>query len=165
MSELRVDSINDAAGTGPVAFPNGTTGGFLGKTDGIAVAAGEIGELIEDSSISTTALVTATTANIASITLTPGVWQIFGQGYIDALAGTTLNRCRVSISSISATDDFSHIDIDYITVSDEDLALTNDRYVNISSSTTYYLTGYSNFTGGNAQILAARCKFYAVRVG
>lgn len=94
--------------------------GVIGNVSGSAITAGSIGETICAqvtnggsptgcaSNVSTpVSLTTATSANVASITLTAGDWDIFANVSYNIGATTTINYVGASISSASVTMDFN----------------------------------------------------------
>lgn len=78
---------------------------IMGFTNGAAAAAGQLGEEIESSiaSGSAVALTSGVSANVTSIVLTPGNWLVYGE--IDTLpaAGTTTSNVTADIHTTSAT--------------------------------------------------------------
>lgn len=78
---------------------------IVGATNGGNAAAGSVGELLE-SSIATgsaVSLVTATAKNVTSISLTAGDWDVFGNiGFVPA-GGTTISQINGGISLNSNT--------------------------------------------------------------
>lgn len=111
----------DTAGTGNVFKINGTTisantgtgsnvlntsPNLVGSSTNDAAAAGSIGETISQNVLtaSGTALTTSTPANVATITLTAGDWDIEAQVYFSGGAATTVTGLRASISTTSNTE-------------------------------------------------------------
>ena len=115
-----------------------------------------------------TSMASATPTNLGSITLTPGIWMIYGQIYFNGTGNTTVAGGRLSISSTSATEDFTwsvfspKLDP---SANPTDYSLTLLRPDVVATTTTFYLVGYSIFTGGSMASLSPRGKFIAVRVG
>ena len=117
-----------------------------GLTTGATIASGYVGEIL--SSTTTTALTTSA-ANLASITLTPGVWTVSGGCRV---GGDTNPRYMVlSISSTPNTQDTvlgRHTIADYNTGSGVVAACTFPRTFNVSVSTTVYLVGSLSSVSG-----------------
>ena len=92
-----------AGGVGAVIDSNGnlTVQSVGNATPGTALPAGTVGEIISNrlSSTNATSLTTATAKSLASIVLTPGVWEI--QGVVDYVpaASTTIQDMLVGIST------------------------------------------------------------------
>lgn len=103
--------ISDETGSGgALVFATGPTisqPNIVGSTTNDAAAAGSVGELITASVVfgSAVSLTSGTIANITSISLTAGDWDVFGfAGFVGA-AGTTVNKLVGGISTTSATLD------------------------------------------------------------
>jgi hypothetical protein len=120
--------------------------GVLGRTNGVAVPAGYVGEII--SSHGTSSNITSAQYNDrGSITLTAGVWDITGAGGIATVASTTVFEVRVGISSTSGNSAtglvlWENLLVNYypgsVPVGTLGIAAPTWR-VSISSPTTYYL--------------------------
>ncbi len=89
-STLLVNNITDVSGTGA----NGPY--MLGRTDGAAAPAGQIGEMlsINDTAVS---IITASFTGIGSLTLTVGTWLVTATVYFDATAATTAFEARLNV--------------------------------------------------------------------
>ena len=81
--------------TGATTFSSTLTpsGGVVGRTNGVAVPAGQIGETITSANIVTTTLASLSDTDItnATITLTPGVWRITYQLTCQMLTASATN--------------------------------------------------------------------------
>ena len=120
-----------------------------------------IGEIVSATS-SLTEIADSTWTTLAQITLTKGVWVITAQMRI---AGAAEFNCQMSISTVAG---------DY-TVGDTGWALfeahsylaqtacTTSRIVNISDSTTFYLTGWQR-SGGTKAVNSTGNVIKAVRI-
>jgi hypothetical protein len=134
----------------------GNLGGAIqGSTAGTNTAAGYIGEVISSQILfaSAVSLSTNTPANITSISLTAGDWDVYGNIYCSF---STLGLNVVGwISSSSATAPNNAL-VAQVGVSPA--GLTNNGltvpYVraNVSSTTTYYLSSYATFATGTASV-------------
>ncbi len=87
-----------------VAFS--TTSGIIGTTTNDNAAAGSVGEYVSDSVSfgAPVALTTDTAANITSISLTAGDWDVWGMVGLVGAAGTLLQYCAGWSSQTSATN-------------------------------------------------------------
>lgn len=110
-------------------------------------------------------LSTGTAANITSISLTPGTWDLTANIYFD-FAGATVTSIEGAISTTSATisspppEEVSAAALNLTTTSaDYSLNITRRR-VTITSTTTYYLVGRAAFSAGSidgyGKLLATR---------
>ena len=133
-----------------------------GKTDGVAVSAGYIGEQLDAGLGSDVALTDSTDANLGSITLTAGVWLVYAHAFFNyaATSGNTYKYC--SISETSATFDTDHMSQD--TSNGVDSSTSHFRYMNLNSSTTVYAVCKTNFSAGTCSLTTSRSKFYAIRI-
>jgi hypothetical protein len=125
---------------------SGTTGAVttLGRTDGSAPAAGEVGEYKE--SLGSSIIVVTSRATLTSLTLPAGVWDITGAFNIGSATGTFI---QVAISTTAASAAGTTAGYDLLTYafdnsSGNGSAAIPRKRVSISSSTTYYLNGLSN---------------------
>lgn len=161
-----VDSLPSAGTTGQFLMSQGSgtppvmanlSGAITGITDGSNAGAGIIGEIIT-SSISQGSAVSLTTtaiANITSITLTAGDWDVhanamFGggaitgvqfQGFIGTVTGNDATGRDLAKNTCYAMPPLAG--------SDSGCTLPVYR-VNISTTTTYYLKANATFTIGSA---------------
>lgn len=150
--------------TGSSSLINTTTqsGGLLfGRKDGNAPNPGIIGEQIR--STTGVALTSTVVANITSITLTAGVWDISAIGHFPPSISTTGANLAISTNSASFTgtnagDSLTQIAPPASTL----LALTIPSFrVTISTSTTYFLVASSVFSG----TMTASGRISGTRVG
>ena len=79
-----------------------STAGIVGTTTNDNANAGSVGEYISSASTAT-ALTTATSANIASASLTAGDWDVQCEATYNAAAATTVTLAAVGVSTTSAT--------------------------------------------------------------
>lgn len=149
-----------AAGTDYVA-PSGsgssltglTSSQIAGTTTNDNAAAGKIGEYVSSlvASGSAVSLTDATAANITSISLTAGDWDV--EGNINFIATTATVTSKIGgISSTSATlptdgsEVYSGVQLTVATATDG-VALPRKR-ISIASTTTVYLVGQASFSAG-----------------
>lgn len=169
-------SVNKVAITAPatsatLTIANGTTltetsstsvgqGQYLGEASTGSATAGNIGEVMDGALalVSATPLVTATPKTVASVTLTPGQWEISGSIYFTTAAGTSVTQTAISLSPTTNTIDFTigrwswhtfgAIVPGAITAMSENVPPTK---VSISTNTTFFLVAQSTFTvAGNS---------------
>lgn len=138
-----------------VAITGGTITGITGVTDASNESAGKIGEVISSTvaSGSAVALTTGVAANVTSIALTAGDWEISGVvGYKGAGYGggsaTIILSAEQGISSTSATigaeSDTSSISLGIAMAVDDRFPIPTCR-VNINAGATYYLVANAGF--------------------
>lgn len=141
---------------------NGTfrSTGVLGVTDASAATAGTVGEVISATVAVGSAidLTTATPANVTSISLTAGDWDVYGKVAFDCSGTTVITRIIGAISLTSATLptapealDNSIFDLanSFTTGSAPKLSLPTCR-INVSGTTTVYLVAQIDFSGGGS---------------
>ena len=141
---------------GNVAITGGTITGITGTTDGSSAAAGKVGEVITGSlaSGSAVSILNATVTEITSITLTAGHWLISG---VDAalLAAATVGTFESFLATASGTSSTGKTEQN-TQHSRGGLTLSNNttggsipcHYVNITSTTTYYLKMLLSISAG-----------------
>jgi hypothetical protein len=98
-------STTGATGATGVQGATGTVGPITGVTDGSDAAAGKVGEYISSQVLSGAAvsLTSGTVANVTSIALTAGDWDVWGNVAFTGGAATTLTYANASINTTSAT--------------------------------------------------------------
>lgn len=87
------------------AFVSGVAkqGQFLGTATNDNATAGNIGEFPTTSDLTNVSLTTNTAANVSSVSLTAGDWEVSGCVYYSAASTTTWNQVVAGISTTSAT--------------------------------------------------------------
>lgn len=122
--------------------------GIIGVTSGSSSAAGYAGEVIR-SAISTGSAVTITSAvsaNVTSISLTPGCWNIFGN--VGASASITMTLFNAWCSTTSATQPDGSLITSLTGLNGAVNGLTVPMLtLNVSVTTTVYLSVNATFTG------------------
>lgn len=143
-----------------------TGGQYRGNNTNTAPPAGYLGEQISSfvPSGSAVSLTTATAADVTSISLTAGIWDISALGVLQGtLTGTNF---AISISATSATEGTTgdnRIATPTLSTSTASSGLSLSQYrVALNSTTTYYLVGFCTFTVGTA---SAYGRLTATRVG
>jgi hypothetical protein len=142
---------------------------LLGTNTNDSAAAGWIGESVTASAASTSVpLTTATPANLTSISLSAGDWDVSGVCAYTTAATTVVTSTKCGLSSTSATfgtlgtystDTFASVTPGAIEWKAQPVAVTR---ISLSAATTIYLVGQSAFTtstqtGGGA-IFARRAR-------
>ena len=153
-----------AAGTGANADITSMTAlTAINRTGGTAIkgtntnddaAAGYVGEPITSTIAvgSAVSLTTNVTANVTSISLTAGDWDVSGVVLMDSGATTNITRVTAGTSSTSATADitkgyYSHIHSGYVPGGGQFRAMPlNTSRFSLSGTTTIYLVALANFT-------------------
>lgn len=156
-----------AATCDSINFGASSTDGLKGVTSGSDAAAGYVGEYVSQSRLlgSPVALTTATPANIVSVALSAGDWDISGTCLIFATGGTTCTEQFTSLSTTSAThvtDATGNHNVRRLDSFTAGTILQNGicRF-SLSGATTVYLVVTATLTGGagtadGAGFIAAR---------
>lgn len=129
-----------------------STAGIIGVTNGSSADAGSVGEYINAfvSSASAVSLTTAVSANITSIPLSPGDWDIGGKIGFVAGTGTTVTLMSGNIDTTSAATYNADTAVTMAQISTlstgTGLSFAIDtRRVNITVASTYYLNCFAGF--------------------
>lgn len=150
----------------------------LGRTDGVAVPAGYIGETIESATITTTSIGTSETdITNASVTLSSGIWMVNFAAAVALVTGSTAGNESnvVLILTDAANTRIGGCDSQYNLKNPASasffggVTLSNSVVVRISTSVTYKLRAARNdFSGtGSASVYNStdrRSKLYAIRI-
>jgi hypothetical protein len=134
------------------------TVGIVGTTTNNSVQAGSVGEYVSSTvATSTSGYTSGTTANVTSISLTAGDWDVSGVAVWSNSGTLTTNVVVVvSISLVSATHGAADTNLSAISLPSPGdpprvPALTTPVVrLLLASTTTVYLTGQTNFTSGGA---------------
>lgn len=127
--------------------------GIYGTSTNSTPLVGTVGEYISASTLigSAVSLTTATNANIATISLTAGDWDVSGTIYFSANAATTSSYYQAGISATSATfgtvaaeNNNNFFSVSLAAGSALSLAAGRTR-INLASTTTIYLIARSVF--------------------
>lgn len=150
-SQIKVDTITNAAGTGATNFSSGAT--ITGVTNGSNAASGVVGELVISQ-----ANVSVTTSNTAvtSISLTAGDWDIVAwAGSVNGTGAAGTNNALqfyISTTSASSAGTTNSISAFTVTTTGSYGGGASGRYpVNITSTTVYYLNGNWLSSSGTVQ--------------
>lgn len=156
------------AGTGFWFMTDANCATFItGDRTGTAPNIGIIGEQLISS---VTSFTNGTTGqqNITSISLTPGVWDVHGIGFLNQNGATITGQGNLGISASSATIsglrgvDFMDMLIPGATVGTVSTGNTPVKRLNLSTTTTYYLVISTTVSAGTIQIAGS---IKAVRAG
>ena len=160
--------LNLSGGTLTGALTPQTTGGLVGTTLGDNANAGSVGEIISSVVASPgVTLTTAAAANVTSISLTPGDWDVSGELWVAVGAGgATFIDAQISATSgglalnaINAAR--AGLYVAFSATGTNTFALRPCR-VSLSATTTYYLVAYMAFPSGTCtaygNIIARRAR-------
>lgn len=141
----------------------------IGKEDGIAVATGNIGELVQDiQSATINAASSGSYVEIAQVTLSAGVWLVGANIGWDR-NGATIVSGRAILGAISTTTaSAAGTSSGYTALNQYEVDNANARalsfsnvYLNLSSETTYYLNARTDYSAGTPLFMGS---ITAVRV-
>lgn len=140
-----------------------TTHDFLiynGVTDGSSAAAGKVGEVISAAYPSGGAglVVTATTTNVTSISLTAGDWDVEANvNFLGTTATLGGSSAGISTTSLTLPTDGTEIYSAAITtlLTATDSIIVPRKAVNVSSTTTVYLVAKQTFTAGTVKVFGS----------
>jgi len=145
--------------------------GVLGNTDGAAVSSGYVGQELISSTNSTTD-VKNITANIMSMSLPAGVWDVTGSAIIDlqTFGGTAFGSLTLSVDAVSLglnDPNLTQFPFTYNTNYGWRTPETRVVRFNLTTTTTIYLVGNFALVSGTISTIQARangCILRAVRV-
>ncbi|MBB0023622.1 hypothetical protein D7S70_08150 [Ralstonia pickettii] len=124
-----------------------STAGIVGTTTNDSANAGSVGEYVTNSTTNTN-LSNGVSANLTSISLSAGDWDIGGNAYFHPGASTVITGLGVSISTTSAISNglggLTYIQANYNTGGGNYLTTPTVR-LSLSATTTVYLVGIANF--------------------
>ena len=134
----------------------GGAGPVQGTTTNDNAAAGYVGEIIESEILAGSAvtLFTATPADITSIELTAGDWDVFGNVRFVIGSGATMTVSLAGPSTASATNPTPpnagamFVDTNSYAAGKDPMHSFGTRRYSLSGTTTVYLVGYASFSGG-----------------
>jgi len=119
----------------------------LGVTDGSEAKAGEIGEYLTASG-GPLSIANNTPTNIATLPLTAGDYDVWGQVAFTAAGTTHPTQIGASISTVSATlqQATTLLGAAFTTGATLTIGTAGSARVNVAAATTAYLVGFSTFT-------------------
>jgi len=139
--------------------------GLPGRTDGVAVAAGNVGEIVTTGQIGSGVTVSNSWIAIGNLTLQAGVWAMYATtDYVGASGNSYLN-VNLNTSEASASGTTAGVDNFFSTVvsgSGAGGACTIPKLVRLSSPTAYHLNAQTN--AGSAGIGGVLGCIQAVRI-
>lgn len=138
----------------------GSPGHIPGEPSTGNAAAGEVGEYANSSVASgaNVALTTATAANMTSISLTAGDWDLSVVAYLNLGAATNVALFELSVGTTTATRNITSgnfMQLGNVGVPAGAYLpslITPTIRISIASTTTYYVVAYSSFTAGTAAV-------------
>jgi len=169
--------VNDSTGVisgtfnGALTFTGPITplGGIVGITGAAATTvttagSGSIGEKLVATVGAVTLTVSSSTYNAASLSLTVGIWVVYGKIQV-GMSGTTKDYQVASLSLTTATEDDLYYYNLYVAANQTNTTMALPRHTVVASGTqTIYLTARCGFTGTAPATDAARTYLYAVRI-
>lgn len=149
--------------------PTITTPNIVGVTDASSAAAGSVGEVISSVILvgSAVSLTSTVTANVTSISLTAGDWDVTGEVWLNP-AGTTvtayalagITTTSATMPTVPATNTSTSQVFVPATASDNPVIPVSPARINVSGTTTVYLVGSASFSvstnGAYGKIIARR---------
>jgi hypothetical protein len=144
--------LSDETGTGVAVFgtsPTITTPNIVGTATNNNANAGSVGEVVANQATGVS-LTTSVSANITTISLTAGDWDVEGNvDYVPA-GGTSISQCVSSVNTTSATQPASP----FKSIGNYTAGAGNGQTqwapitrLSLASTTTVYLVGFANFGG------------------
>ncbi|KVE99255.1 hypothetical protein [Burkholderia vietnamiensis] len=126
-----------------------TTSGIKGTAVADNASAGSVGEYTLTTGASGVSLATGAYANLTSVTLTPGDWDLEGVCALTASAPTTAMICGLNTVSNASPGGAQQYGITYgsAVLGSSTIATPVVRF-NVSASTTVYVGGQANFSSG-----------------
>lgn len=128
------------------------TATIIGQTSNTAPSAGNIGEQIRSAVAKTTLTVSNnSSANVTSISLTAGIWDVSAIGVYAAAAitGTFFSFSIATVSGATGSTGDSLVDIPLPPTASSDLCLSIPSYrISLSTTTIIYLTSLALFSVG-----------------
>lgn len=137
-------------GTSGLKFKDVYCRGIVGTTTNNNAQAGSVGEFVSSvvNSGSAVALTSGVDANVTSISLTAGDWDVSGSVSIAAAASTLVTTFYMSCSTTSATGDSVFAGLENVPFSAGGIRTmaTPRKRLSLASTTTVYLIGQAIFT-------------------
>jgi hypothetical protein len=133
---------------------------LAGTTTNDDAAAGDVGEYVESVIVfgSAVSLVDSVSANLTSISLTAGDWDVEGNVIFFSAAGT-VTQSEAGISIVSATQPGSALraysGVQHIVASYSDSILPPKTRISIAGTTTVFLVATCTFSAGTIQVFGS----------
>ena len=165
-----VSSVGNVVANGSITVSQ--TAGIIGTTTNNNASAGSVGELLSGIVLvgSAVSLTTATPANITSVSLTAGDWDVWGEVWTAPDAGTITSKVVAAITATSATlptipaiGTSLQVLTGITSAAGESITLgANTTRISLSGTTTIYLVASVSFSvstmGGYGAIYARRVR-------
>jgi hypothetical protein len=136
------------------AFAASGNGGIKGRTNASDATAGDVGQYITSAlsaSSPTSISASGTAIDMTSISLPAGDWDVSATIVFSAnVSGTTRARAAISTASATVTSDGYEADGTITTVSGAKLCMDMSKRINVSATTTVYLSAVMTGTFGAA---------------
>jgi len=146
-----------------VTGPFTPSGGIVGKTDGVAIAAGYVGQKISGVVSGTLTLSSNSRRNVATVALTPGVWAVYGccgMGGGNPITGT---RTLAEIAEDAVGNGgIARIDFPAVASADADVVGVLYATYTTTSEKTLYFNVFGVFSSGTPVGVAEH--IYAIRI-
>jgi hypothetical protein len=151
LNNIIIGTTTPLAGTFTSVTFSPTTGGIVGTTTNDNTAAGKVGEFVQSDipSASEITLTNNTAANITSISLTAGDWDVWGNFLFDIGATTVPSYfigCTNDVSATLATVNGGGYAVTAITTTANYPMIAVHRRYSLSTTTTIYLVVQCGFT-------------------
>lgn len=129
-------------------FTPSQTNGIVGTTTNNNANAGSVGEAIAATNSGGTAMTSNSPLNVASISLTAGDWDVYGNVVFSAAAAMTAIESAVSTTSVTfpalTTGNAGSLQLSFGAGTTQSLLAPPQR-LSLSTTTTVYLVGLSSF--------------------
>lgn len=148
---------NSLTGVNAITFGNTATGGTTGTTTNDSAAAGFVGQFIDSSNHSLTAVGSSGQyANVTSISLTAGDWDVSGNVMFSFGTAVSITNASMAVSLFSGNTTTDHVaganaygSSAYPTATQDSSVATVPRFrVSISGTTTVFLKGAITYASG-----------------
>ena len=140
-------------------------GAAPGSTSGVAIAAGNVGQIVNFDTSSTSVAASASAKTLAKITSLPaGVWAIYGGATLDPSSTLTVSQWDICISTTDATENDTISQSCAVPVASSYTAhgSVGPMLVNISTPTSYFLVSTVRWSGSGG--IYESLRFQAVRI-
>jgi len=150
---LTYSGIQQIQTVGTLGVTTQTGKGVQGQVSGTAPAVGNIGQTIESkvASGSAVSLTTTTAANVTSISLTAGIWDVSFMACFTggAITGSQTIAAISSVSATLGTNGDNQCSAPTVPTAGSDWTLTVPQFrISLSATTTYYAVVRATFTVG-----------------
>jgi hypothetical protein len=145
------------AGTTVITGATTLTGGIVGTTTNDNASAGNVGEIISSTVLagSAVALTTSVTANITSISLTAGDWDVWGNiafvgagGASSTIYQAAINTTSATLPTAPASGAYGVLTLPSGASNATQIMQAGQQRLSLASTTTVYLVASTVFAGG-----------------